>query len=194
MAPRVSPVLSDSQLATLARHGSIGSMTPARAIRPAVRLAPIALLVVAGVGSCGGDDRPDAGASGRHPAVALSLTRSEGGPHARFTGKITSRRETGTKGKRRTAYMLAARALRPRSGCVNDRFTFFPEAPEGTRVKATLDPARGKGGYLGWCRGTFRGRVTYSEGYACPSDGRCVVPRRFPRVRQVVGRFTFRVK
>jgi hypothetical protein len=77
---------------------------------------------------------------------------------------------------------------------VNNRDRVFAAGPAGARVRAVLDPARGEGGPEGWCRGVFRGTVTYSEAFACPPSGRCRPPRGFPRRKVVVARFTFRVR
>jgi hypothetical protein len=77
---------------------------------------------------------------------------------------------------------------------VNNRDRVFATARAGARVRAVLDPARGEGGPEGWCRGRFRGTVTYTEAFACPPAGRCRPPRGFPTRRVVVARFSFRVR
>jgi hypothetical protein len=56
-----------------------------------------------------------------------------------------------------------------------------------------LDPARGEGGPEGWCRGRFRGNITYSAEFACPPKGTCQPPPDFPSRTEVVARFTVRV-
>jgi hypothetical protein len=77
---------------------------------------------------------------------------------------------------------------------VNNRDRVFPERRAGARGRAVLDPARGEGGPEGWCRGRFRGTVTYTEAFACPPAGRCRPPRGFPTVRVVVAPFSFLVR
>lgn len=128
------------------------------------------------------------------PRLRLAVSPATGHRHDRFTVAITSRHATGDFGRTRRSYFAQARAVRPASACVNDRDAVFPSRPAGTRMRVRLDPARGKGGKLGWCRGRFRGRVIYTAGYACPDDGPCDPPRGFPHERRVVGRFTFRVR
>ena len=84
--------------------------------------------------------------------------------------------------------------MHPASGCVNNRDRVFRERSAGARVRAVLDPARGEGGPEGWCRGRFRGTVTYAEAFARPPTGRCHPPRGFPTRKVVVARFSFRVR
>ena len=61
-------------------------------------------------------------------------------------------------------------------------------------MRATLDPRRGEGGELGWCRGLFRGTITYHEAFACPASGTCRPPQGFPNRAETVARFAFRVR
>jgi hypothetical protein len=126
--------------------------------------------------------------------ASLSVSPSTGGKHDRFAVAVTSRRATGVFGKTRRAYTIEAHAVRPASACVNNRDRAFPDSPEGTRIRATLDPARGEGGLEGWCRGLFRGTLTYLEGFACPPAGTCHTPHGFPTRARVVARFSFRVR
>ena len=127
-------------------------------------------------------------------ALAASVAPSVGGRHDRFAVVITSRQATGVFGSTRRSYVAGAPAVRPASGCVNDRDRVFAARPAGVRVRAVLDPARGEGGPEGWCRGRFRGTVTYTEAFACPPAGRCHPPRGFPIRTVVVARFSFRVR
>jgi len=82
-------------------------------------------------------------------------------------------------------------AVRAAGGCVNSRDGRFPASGAGERVKAALDPLHGEGGPAGWCRGRYRGTVTYFEGFACPDRGTCHVPPGFPTRTKVVARFAF---
>jgi hypothetical protein len=66
------------------------------------------------------------------------------------------------------ARAASAHAVHPRVACVNNRDGAFRGA------RAVLDPARGDGGALGWCRGRYRGVVRHG--------------------RTVVARFSFRVR
>jgi hypothetical protein len=106
---------------------------------------------------------------------------------------ITTRNATGVRGKTRRSYFAEAHALRPASGCVNNRDRGFPTGSAGRRARAVLDPARGEGGPEGWCPGTFKGTITYSRAFACPASRVCHPPRGFPDRSRVVARFSFRV-
>ena len=130
-------------------------------------------------------------------AVALAtVSPVAGGRHDRFAVVITSARATGVFGQTRRSYVAEAHAVRPASGCVNNRDRVFAahRASARARVRALLDPARGEGGLQGWCRGRFQGTVTYTEAFACPAAGRCHPPRGFPARTVVVARFSFRVR
>jgi len=107
---------------------------------------------------------------------------------------MTSRRSTGVFGRTRRTYIAEAHSVRGASGCVNNRDRTFPARPAGTRVRAALDPARGEGGPEGWCRGVFRGTVSYVEAFACPPAGTCHPPYGFPTRTLLVARFSFRVR
>ena len=127
-------------------------------------------------------------------ASVVTVSPSAGGRHDRFAVTITSRHATGVFGQTRRGYVAEAHAAHPASGCVNNRDRIFGEHRAGTRIRAVLDPARGEGGPEGWCRGPFRGTVTYTEAFACPPAGRCHPPRGFPTRTVVVARFSFRVR
>ena len=126
--------------------------------------------------------------------AAIAVTPSAGGRHDRFAVAITSRHATGVFGSTRRSYVAEAHAVHPASGCVNNRDRVFASRRAGARMRAVLDPARGEGGPEGWCRGRFRGTVTYSEAFACPPAGRCRPPRGHPTRTVVVARFSFRVR
>lgn len=127
-------------------------------------------------------------------AAAVAVSPSAGHRHDRFTVAITSGHATGVFGRTRRSYVAEAHAVRPASGCVNNRDRVFPDRHAGARVRAVLDPARGEGGPEGWCRGRFRGTVTYAEAFACPAAGTCHPRHGFPTRTVVVARFSFRVR
>lgn len=133
-------------------------------------------------------------ARSRSASVPVTLPRSEFARHERVAVTITRRRATGVSGKTRTNYTVAAEAVEPAAGCVNNRDRRFPDGPRGARARAELDPARGEGGPAGWCPGRYRGTVTYFTGFACPAKGTCHVPKGFPTRTTRVARFTFRVR
>jgi hypothetical protein len=134
-----------------------------------------------------------AGAVGWWRPLSLTVSPAVAGKHERITVAITAQRPTGVFGRTRRTYIVEAHAERPASGCVNNRDRVFPEGAAGTRLRARLDPARGEGGPEGWCRGRFRGTVTYLEAFACPPAGTCHPPPGFPTRTRIVGRFSFRV-
>jgi hypothetical protein len=150
------------------------------------------------IGGCAADhgrsDGPATPAAGGTEPVALQVARRTGTKHDRFTASIRTPRATGVDGHTIRNYTLSALATHPRTACVNNRDGRFPDASAGTRVGAVLDPARGEGGPLGWCRGRYRAKVIYFEGYACPARGTCHPPPGFPTRTRVVARFTFRVR
>lgn len=159
-------------------------------------VALVAVLTMAAVAVvltlAGSPARAQAARSRTDPPVTVSPTT--GGKHVNFIVRFTSHRATGVFGKTRRSYSVEANAVRPAVACVNNRGSSLPARPAGTRMRATLNPARGDGGSSGWCRGTFRGTVTYSEAYACPPKGRCRVPKGFPHRTRVIARFSFRVR
>jgi hypothetical protein len=113
--------------------------------------------------------------SGPRPAVSPL----RGGKHDGFRVVIVTEHETGVFGKTLRSYHAEAHAVRPASACVSNRDRAFPAGPMGATLHATLDPARGEGGPLGWCRGLFRGTVRFHEAFACPPAGTCHRPARF---------------
>jgi hypothetical protein len=151
------------------------------------------------VGACGGGASSVvrvAASSHARPGserVPVTLARSEITRLGRVVAAITTRRATGVSGETRTNYTLAARALDPAAGCVNDDARRFPDGPRGARVRAELG-ARGKAHAAGWCPGRYRGTVTYFTGFACPAKGTCRPPEGFPSRSTTVARFSFRVR
>jgi hypothetical protein len=144
-----------------------------------MRALLLSAVVVLGLCACGGES-PQEPASVRHH-----------GTHERVPVTITTREPTGVRGQTIRNYTAEAHAVRPAAGCVSSRDGRFPESGAGRRVKAALDPAHGEGGPEGWCRGRYRGTVTYFEGFACPAQGTCQIPPGFPTRTKVVARFSF---
>jgi hypothetical protein len=177
------------------------------AVRSGVAVTAVAVTVAA----CGhGDDAPWRGgpktppapkAARSTPAMVMPIPSGprpavsplRGGKHVAFRVVVVSDRDTGVFGKTRRSYHVEAHSVRRASACVNNRDRRFPDAPAGSTMYATLDPARGEGGPLGWCRGQYRGTIRYIEAFACPSSGTCRPPAGFPSRSKVVVRFTFRV-
>jgi hypothetical protein len=164
---------------------------------PSKLLIALAVVVVTGAAVAGlavaGSGPGGKGQASRQ--LSLTVSPATGGKHVRFVVAFTSQRATGVFGKTRRDYVVEAYSARPADSCVINRDTYISGRPAGTRIRASLDPARGEGGPEGWCRGAFRGTVKYSEGFACPAKGRCRPPKGFPPDRtRLVARFSFRVR
>ena len=144
-----------------------------------MRALLLSAVVLLGLCACRGGAREEPASVRQH------------GIHERIPVTFTARAATGVRGRTIRHYTAEAHAVRAAGGCVNSRDGRFPASAVGERVKAALDPLRGEGGPEGWCRGRYRGTVTYFEGFACPSRGTCHVPPGFPTRTKVVARFAF---
>ncbi len=144
-----------------------------------MRALLLSAVVLLGLCACGGGARQEP-ASVRHHGI-----------HERIPVTFTAREPTGVRGRTIRHYTAEAHTARAAGGCVNSRDGRFPASAAGERVKAALDPLRGEGGPEGWCRGRYRGTITYFEGFACPARGTCHVPPGFPTRTKVVARFAF---
>jgi hypothetical protein len=159
-----------------------------------------ALVSSAIVVSCGSDDDDgdEQAASSPDTTTAhldLSVAPTTGQPTSVIRVRFESQIRLGpTPGGRRRSYHVVARLQRETGGCVEERDTFVDHARSGQRVTARIDPARGKGGELGWCRGRYRAKVRYYDGLACPATGRCDKPEGFMTINRVVARFQFRIE
>lgn len=156
-------------------------------MRPLLLVAVLASLAA----SCGGDDddRPS-----QPRGVEPHATPQRAGRHDVIRVAFRARVSLGTFGDRRRAYVADVHRRRPMSGCVQQREGIAGRGRAGERVVARLDPRRGEGGELGWCAGRYAGKVTYSDGFACPDTGPCEPPEGFERVDETVGRFGFSVR
>lgn len=152
------------------------------------------LAIALTAGGCGGSSERSAAPGLGGPQLRAAVFPQQGGRHTPFTVSITTRDATGVFGRSRRGYYAEARAVNSTSGCVTGRDRAFRAGSAGLNVRATLDTRRGEGGELGWCRGLFRGTITYFEAYACPGSGTCRAPQGFPNRAETVARFTFRVR
>jgi hypothetical protein len=145
-------------------------------------------------GGCGGSSERSAapGVAGRQ--MRATVSPEQGGRHTPFTISITIRDASGVFGRSRRSYYAEARAVNGTSGCVTGRDRAFRSGAAGHNVRATLDTRRGEGAEHGWCRGLFRGTITYFEAFACPASATCRPPQGFPNRAKTVARFTFRVR
>ena len=142
-----------------------------------MRALLLSAVVLPGLCACGGGS-PQEPASVRHHGV-----------HERIPVSFTARAATGLRGRTIRHYTAEAHTLHAAAGGVNGRDGRFPKSAAGERVKAALDPLRGEGGPEGWCRGRYRGTITYFEGFACPPRGTCHVPPAFPTRTMIVARY-----
>jgi hypothetical protein len=124
----------------------------------------------------------------------LRVSPSLPGRHDRILVSFRGRRATGDLGRERRSYTIQAWSVHPASACVNNRFRVLAARPAGYRLRGRLDPERGDGGSLGWCRGRFKGKVIYSVSYACPAKDTCRPPEGFRRHREVAARFPITVR
>jgi hypothetical protein len=162
-----------------------------RSSRPSTTVLLILALTGAG---CGANSQRSAAPGAAGPQVRATVSPQQGARHTPFAVSITTRVATGVFGRTRRSYSTEARAVNSTSGCVTHRDRTFPSGAAARNMRATLDPRRGEGGELGWCRGLFRGTITYSEAFACPASGTCRPPQGFPDRAETVARFTFRVR
>jgi hypothetical protein len=170
----------------------------------------VAAAMISGVIASGCDDEDD---TSERPTLETRLTPSQSSERASRSAvevsvaPATGRRmsvirvsfESGvrlgaTRDKRRRGYYVVAKRLKGMSGCVQHREAYVDRGRAGQRVVAAIDPRRGKGGDLGWCRGRFRGVLHYYDGFACPRTGRCRSPAGFEKLNRVVAKFRFRIE
>jgi hypothetical protein len=171
----------------------------------------LAVAVLLGVSSCGGDDdepsseppRPTAAATARlepsaasvaasRRAVRAAATPRSAGERTTFRVHFTGRARLGRAQGRRRGYEVALRANRNTGACLVNPSGLTTRGRRGGVVTVRFDPGKFKGGR--WCRSTHRGRVFYYDTYACPARGRCQSPAGFERLRRLVGRFSLRVR
>lgn len=163
-----------------------------RAVAATAGSALVVLLTLATVAVLSSDDTQRQATPSK--GVAIRVTPSEGGRHTRFHVTITTDRATGVVGKTERSYFAQLASDVPASACVNGRDGYFGARPAGVRTTATIDPRRGEGGELGWCRGTYHGVVRFIEAPACPPEAHCVPPAPAKARTEVVARFTVRVR
>ena len=168
------------------------------------------LALALAMSSCGGDDdgettaerAPGDAATARlepSPAsVAASRRRVHAGARPRAGGERTvfwvwfrGHARLGDHDGRRRGYEIALRG-RNTGACLVNPHGYVTRGRPGHVVTIRLDPSTWKGGV--WCRSTYRGRIYYYDGYACPDRGRCEEPPGFERLRRPVGRVSLRIR
>jgi hypothetical protein len=118
-----------------------------------------------------------------------------GGVQTTFRVHIRTRQALGVQGHVLRGYEAHLMRLgAPAVGCIQDTGPSFANArtAPGQPVIIVLDPGQMMVGQ--WCRGTFKGRLSYYEEFACPPRGVCHPPSGFPAHRRTVARLSFRVK
>ena len=118
------------------------------------------------------------------------MTPRVGHPLTTFRIRIEPRGFIGTQQRARSGY--EAHLLRRPFGvdCITD--TGGVLNIRGARHEIVLDPRKQMG--LHYCRGHFRGTLTYFRTFACPAKGTCRPPKNFPDEHGVVARVAFEVR
>ncbi|GAC1484100.1 MAG: hypothetical protein NVS1B9_00110 [Solirubrobacteraceae bacterium] len=114
-----------------------------------------------------------------------------GGPHTRFSLRLTARSKLGTQGVIRTSYRVTV-AGPARAGCVHGVSLAVARAAVGQRLSLPRRAAAG-----GWCHGRFRGSVELERGPDCQPGARGGPPTPGPKFATrllLVGRFAFTVR
>jgi hypothetical protein len=152
-----------------------------RTIRGALVTAPLAAAVVAA----------SAAAAGLGPTTRVTVRPGSGTPHTRFALSFRVPLATGTFGsliRTDTVSVTGPHAANCQAGATR---TLRP-ARKGKRVRLTLRPAKGGGG---WCAGRWRGTVVQSEAFRCkPIPTALIVCPQLVVAPRTIARFRFRVK
>ena len=123
--------------------------------------------------------------------VSVTVTPRAGRPLTTFRVRIRSNAFVGVRAHARVDYQLRMLRRPLLSGCITDTGPTFPRS-HGRPLQIVLDPGRQEGGR--WCRGHFRGALSYYSVFACPPKGTCRPPKNFPRRSRKVARVAFDVR
>jgi hypothetical protein len=123
---------------------------------------------------------------GPTPEVEVGFLPGVGRPSTRFRLKLHATHRTGRRGRRERFYQWDVHGPF-KTACVVEHHGSFSSGPPGALLRAVLDPSRTKGGH--WCRGRFRGVVTYTDAICRPRADSC--DRTYHRR---AGRFSFKVR
>ncbi|MEA2442377.1 MAG: hypothetical protein QOH76_3801 [Thermoleophilaceae bacterium] len=158
------------------------------------------LLVVSG---CGGSSKKDTQEPGPPPQVEEKLPPFHARPvkatvvprrghrHTVFRIRFRPRGFVGVRARARHDYEANLfDRTNARAGCIIDTSGFA--GPGRGPLEIVLNPRQQKGGL--WCRGIFRGKLSYYRTFACPDEGTCRIPKGFPDERGVVARLSFEVR
>jgi hypothetical protein len=107
---------------------------------------------------------------GPTPEVEVGFLPGVGRPSTRFRLMLHATHPTGRHGRRVREYWAAVHGPHE-VACVVQNEAWFSHGPPGAALRATLDPARTKGGR--WCRGRFRGVVRYRDAICARRDAPC---------------------
>jgi hypothetical protein len=152
---------------------------------------------VALLSGCGGGSAPKKtetapGPPAFRPLPAhVTVSPRRGGPSTTFRIRIRTRAFVGVRARARVDYQLRVLRRPLLSGCITDTGPTFPRSHRRP-LQIVLDPRRQDGGR--WCRGSFRGTLTYYSVFACPDKGVCRPPKDFPRRSHKVARVAFGVR
>jgi hypothetical protein len=128
-------------------------------------------------------------AAGLGPSTRVTVKPGSGTAQTHFALSFRVPVATGRTGSLVRTDTLSVRGPRG-SRCQSGVTRVLRPARKGKRVKITLRPAKGRGG---WCAGQWHGTVVESEVLHCNPTGTHVCPELVVAPR-TIARFTFRVK
>jgi hypothetical protein len=121
------------------------------------------------------------------PGSRVTVTPPTGSPRTAFVVMFRTPDTTGRKRSTQRHDEVIAQAPGSANGCLSTAEVIAPDAKAGTRVRATLDPAKSGGR---WCTGTYRGEIDEIQSPICPKGVLCpayaIILRKF-------GHFTLHV-
>lgn len=130
-----------------------------------------------------------AAAAGLRPTTKMTVKPGSGTPQTHFAFSFRVPTTTGRSGLLVVTDRFSVSGPHG-AGCQSSVARNLRPANKGTRVKLTLRPAKGRGG---WCAGKWRGTVVQSEFFRCSPGPRKVCPELVVAPR-TIARFSFRVK
>ena len=128
-------------------------------------------------------------AAGLGPTTKVTVKPASGSPQTHFAFSFRVPATTGASGSVVTTDRFSVRGPRG-AGCQSSVARNLRPAKKGKRVKLTLRPAKGNGG---WCAGKWHGTVVQSEFLRCTPTPAKVCPNLVVAPR-TIARFSFKVK
>ena len=179
-------------------HAARAAASSTVSVRCSAAASLAGLLLLAGCGG-GGDSRETTTSTvgQRFPPFRALPVRAKviprrGGILTTFRIRFAPRGFVGVRSRAIEGYeaRLFDRSNPNGAGCIIDTGGFLNT--RGAQPEIVLDPRRQMGGR--YCRGSFRGTLSYYRDFACPARGVCRPPKNFPRDRAAVSRLAFEVR